>query len=143
MKIENIKISQKLRLKHLTDEDINDINNSVGRVDGLDDYCGEVFNVIDIDKRCEILQFKMPNTEYGFWLQPCYFELTDEPTFNSLEIGDHFWAKIRNKIAVFIYHGKDDIQVCGGWEGDFKNSELELISKVEIPNGYTKEDLYY
>lgn len=78
MKIENIKIGQKLRLKHLTDEDVNDIDNSVGWIDGLDEHYGKIFDVLCVDEECDILQFKIPNTNDRFWIQPCYFELIDK-----------------------------------------------------------------
>lgn len=102
----------------------------------------EGWNIME-DKETYITDYKIPEGHSLMFACEYEYELIDKPTFNSLEIGDHFWAKISNKIAVFIYHGEDDIQVCGGWEGDFKSSKLEFISKVEMPNGYTKEDLYY
>lgn len=61
----------------------------------------------------------------------------------ALKEGDHFWAKLGNKIAVFLYDRDGDIFICGNWEGDFEKSELEFISKIKIPKGYTDKDLYY
>ncbi len=87
MNIKNIKVGQKLRLKWLTDEDVQDIDNSVGWVDGLDDYYGKVFEVLNIEEDGDMLQSKIPNTSDRFWLQPCYFDdITDEDELSDYKI---------------------------------------------------------
>lgn len=72
-----------------------------------------------------------------------YEDLESSLGMDSLKEGDHFWAKLDGKLAVFMYQRDGYMYVCGDWECGFSLSELEFVSKIDIPKGYTKKDLYY
>jgi len=64
---------------------------------------------------------------------------------DKLQTGDHFWGKVigHGDIAVFMKDINNEFYACGSWECPFRESDIEFISKIDLPNGYNKSNLYY
>lgn len=55
------------------------------------------------------------------------------------EINKHYWALMNGRLVVVLKNGKDSYSVCGDWEYDVYDKELEILSEIEKPAG----ELYY
>jgi hypothetical protein len=60
--------------------------------------------------------------------------------------GTHFWAKVitedKEKLLMLM-KTKDGYYACGAWECSFNKDEFDIIAEVELPEGYSFDNLYY
>jgi len=61
---------------------------------------------------------------------------------SDLKNGDHFWALMHGKLVILI-KTEYGYFACGAWECSIKEFEFEIISKIELPEGFTVNQLYY
>lgn len=106
-----------------------EINSLTGWVEIADDET--YINNYEIPEGCSLM-----------WVGGYAYELIKDDTIDTLEEGDHFWGKLDNKIAVFILGKWGYVYTCGE-EDSFPLHEIEFISKIDIPQDYSKKDLYY
>jgi hypothetical protein len=64
-------------------------------------------------------------------------------TKEELKPGDHFWAKLDDKLVAMMLDHEGDYLVCGGWECSVRAEEFEFIEMIPLPNGYSVDQLYY
>lgn len=91
------------------------------------------------DDEIYIDNYEIPEGCSLMWTMACDCKFT--PTIDTLEAGDHFWGKLDNKIAVFIYNGYDAYP-CGNWENGIEMKYITFVCKVDIPKGYGNKDLW-
>ncbi len=61
--------------------------------------------------------------------------------------GEHFWALMGwpgqpGKLVV-VNRTKEGYEVCGGWECVIPHAELQLIARIDRPEGHEETELYY
>lgn len=61
---------------------------------------------------------------------------------SQLPVHSHFWAEMDNQIVV-INKTTSGYTVAGPWECEVKESDFYVIELIQIPTGYTWENLYY
>lgn len=55
--------------------------------------------------------------------------------------GQHFWGILDGKLCVMMYDNRGYCYVCGGWEVPVTTEKV--VSLIDIPEGYTVNDLYF
>jgi hypothetical protein len=63
--------------------------------------------------------------------------------WEDLDINDHAWALMNDELLVIIKDSLNTASVCGAWEGAISPRKLEIIAKIERPQGHEKTPLYY
>ena len=77
---------------------------------------------------------KFPEREY----LPTPTIVSDERDY---QIGEHFWARMDEGLVVIMLNENGYFYVCGGWECPVDN--FEFVSKIELPEGFTSQDIYH
>ena len=60
--------------------------------------------------------------------------------FEDLEIGQHFWGVINNKVAVFAKFDNERPQICGAWECGVDKNQVKILKLIKTPKNY---EIYY
>ena len=57
--------------------------------------------------------------------------------------GEHYWAyfKDEKELVIVLYQGEDFFDVCGAWECGTGKKDIEIISKIDKPEGF--KGVYY
>jgi hypothetical protein len=59
------------------------------------------------------------------------------------EPGQHFWAKMDDKLVMMMKSDVDEYHVCGAWECGVRKGEFDVIKVISLPAGFSNTDLYY
>jgi len=60
-----------------------------------------------------------------------------------VQIGQHCWAILSEKLLVVLKIEAQEYNVCGEWECSIDADKLEILQIIDKPKGYKNTGLYY